>query len=261
VTTGLRFYPAAHRYKLDGEWVPSVTGISKLAGGCEGLIKWAAGSSATYAYDNPALIEQLDRQAYVDLVATEARRQRDLASAAGVEVHRIAQDYLADLPVDVPEHLRGHVEQTVRLIERHDVMALHSEALIGSRSHRYAGRLDVIARLITSERGEHRALIDWKTGRSVWTDVALQLAGYAGADFIVTGTTEEPMPHVDAFYVAHISSTSGELYPVTVDDAVWRYFTHARELFPFSRLRPDDLIGDALDHPEPLPPETREVGW
>jgi hypothetical protein len=261
VTTGLRFYPAAHRYKLDGEWVPSVTGIAKLAGGCEGLIKWAARSSAEYAYDNPLQLEQLDREPYVDLVSTEARRARDKASAAGVEVHRLAQDLLADLPVEVPEHLAGHVEQTVALIERHDVMALHSEALVGSRSHQYAGRLDVIARLITSERGEHRALIDWKTGRTVWTDVALQLAGYAGADFIVTGTTEEPMPRVDAYYVAHISSTSGELYPVTVDDAVWRYFTRARELFPFSKLRPDDLIGDALDHPEPLHDGTNEVGW
>jgi len=260
VSDGLRFLPP-HRYKLDGAYVPSVTGISKLAGGCEGLIRWAASSTAAYAFDRREQLDQLDRQEYVDLVSTEARRQRDAAASAGVEVHKLAQQLMADEPVQVPEHLVGHVRQTVDLIERHDVMSLYSEVMVGSRQHQYAGRLDVIARLITVERGEHVALIDWKTGRSVWTDVQLQLSGYAFADFLVVDGHEVLVPPVDAYYVAHISSTSAELYPVDVDVDTFATFVTARHLYPFSKLKPSDVIGDALQHPPVLLDGTGADVW
>lgn len=249
MTTGLRFYPASHRYKLDGEWVPSVTGISKTGGGCEGLVKWAGEVTAAYAVDHIELAEQLDREAYVQLVSTEARRARDRASSAGVEVHRIAQHLIADEPVEVEPYLMPYAEQARDLIERYDLMALFNESLVGSRQHQYAGRLDTIARLVTAERGEHLALIDWKTGKSFWTDVALQLVGYARADFAVVGNHEEPVPPVDAHYIAHIGPDSAELYPVHVDDETWQTFLAARRLQPFTKLRRDTVIGDALDHP------------
>lgn len=251
MTTGLTFYEKAHRYRLDGQWVPSVTTISKTGGGCEGLIKWSGEVSAGYAYDHNGLAVDLSREAFVTLVSTEARRQRDEASAAGVEVHRLAQLLLADEDVAVPDYLVPHVEGAVRLIEQFDMHALLTECNVGNRAYQYAGRFDLVARLVTARLGEHVALIDWKTGKSVWTDVALQLAGYARAEFADVDGEEMRMPEVDAYYVAHVTADSAELVPVLVDSASWDSFLAARRLLMHTRLRRDDVIGmpeDALEN-------------
>src|SRR4051794_27638407 len=55
---GLKFYPASHRYKLDGEWVPGVTTILNVLNK-PAIAKWAATQVAEYVADNPEAIEHL----------------------------------------------------------------------------------------------------------------------------------------------------------------------------------------------------------
>lgn len=246
----LTFSEPGHRYRLDGHPVPSVSTLSKLGGGCEGLIKWSAEVTAEYSFDHQELAVSLARQAYVDLVATESRRRRDEAARAGVAVHELAQLLLAGEAAQVPDYLVPRVRQAIGLIERHDMHALASEVLVGSRSQGYGGRLDTISNLTTVELGEHLALVDWKTGKSFWTDVAMQLAGYAFADFWVDHTrTEQPMPQLAGFYIAHIKDDSAELYPIQVTEATWQAFRAARRLWEQVRLKRDDVIGPAAEHP------------
>lgn len=248
----LTFSEPGHRYRLDGMSVPSVSTISKLGGGCEGLIKWSAQVTAEYSFDHQELAATLERQAYVDLVATESRRARDEAARAGVAVHELAQLLLAGEEAQVPDYLVPRVRQAISLIERHDMHSLASEVLVGSRSYAYGGRLDTISTITTVERGQHLALIDWKTGKSFWTDVAMQLAGYAFADFWVQpsdGGAEQPMPHLDAFYIAHIKDDSAELYPIQVTADTWRAFQAARRLWEQTKQKRADVVGEALQHP------------
>lgn len=246
----LTFSEPGHRYRLDGEPVPSVSTISKLGGGCEGLIKWSSQVTAEYSFDHQELATSLERQAFVDLVATEARRARDEAARAGVQVHELAQQLLAGQEVQVPDYLVPMVRQAINLIERHDMQAFASEVLVGSRSYSYGGRLDTISSLTTVERGQHTGLVDWKTGKSFWSDVAMQLAGYAYADFWVDSHgTEQPMPQLEAFYIAHIRADSAELYPIVVTPETWQAFRAARRLWEQTRLRRDAVVGPALQHP------------
>lgn len=246
----LTFSEPGHRYRLDGQPVPSVSTISKLGGGCEGLIKWSAEVTAEYSFDHQELAASLARQAYVDLVATESRRRRDEAARAGVAVHELAQQLLAGVAVQVPDYLVPRVRQAITLIERHDMQALASEVLVGSRTVGYGGRLDTISTLTTVELGEHLALVDWKTGKGFWTDVAMQGCGYWRADFWVDHQKQEqPMPPIQAFYIAHIKEDSAELYPIQVTDDTWLAFRAARRLWEQVRLKRDDVIGPALEHP------------
>ena len=248
----LTFTEAGHRYRLDGVPVPSVSTISKLGGGCEGLIGWSAQVAAEYAYDHQELGTTLKRQAYVDLVSTEARRSRDEAARAGVLVHQLAQLLLAGEEAQVPDYLVPRVRQAINLIERHDMHSLCSEVLVGSRSYAYGGRLDTISTITTVELGEHLALVDWKTGRSFWTDAAMQECGYANADFWVDPAdgSERRMPQLAGFYVAHIRDDSAELYPIAVTEQTWQAFRAARRLWDQVRLKRDEVIGAALEHPK-----------
>ena len=256
MSAGLRFV-RPHRYRLDDAWVPSVTGISRTGGGCDGLVRWATGLTAEYAFDNRERLDGLDRAEYLDLVSKASKRRVDAAAQAGVEVHRIASLLLADLEVQVPDDLVPYVRQAVDLIERHDLMPLLVEVIVGSRRHQYAGRLDMITRLITVERGEHLALVDWKTGKSVWSDVALQLAGYAFAEFAVVDDpdaeyVEQPLPLVDAYYVAHVGPNSAELLPIAVDGDTFDAFLASRRRYEFDRIKVDEIVGAAVQHPPVL---------
>jgi hypothetical protein len=150
----------------------------------------------------------------------------------------------------VPAYLVPMVRQAINLIERHDMHSLVSEVLVGSRNQGYGGRLDTISTITTVERGEHLALVDWKTGKSFWSDVAMQLAGYAFADFWVDSYGhEQPMPQLAGFYIAHIRSDSAELYPIEVTEATWQAFRAARRLWDQVRQKRDEIVGPALQHP------------
>ena len=58
MTTGLKFYEASHRYKLDGQWVPGVTTILGVLDK-PAIPKWAASQVAEYVADNPDAVEHL----------------------------------------------------------------------------------------------------------------------------------------------------------------------------------------------------------
>lgn len=236
---------STHIYYLDGKHVPGVTTVVGNVGGGGGLVKWAGECAALYAFDHRDELGTLGREEYVDLVSKAADRTRDEAARAGSDVHTIAHALLGDEPVQVPAHLRGHIDQTIDFLERWGVEDLLAEVMVGNRRYGYAGRLDLIARL----RDGRIWLLDYKTGRSVWRTVALQLAGYRYAEFYVEQSEgeEHELPEVDACGVVHIGSDSWELVPVRAGMDEFRDFVRAVPLHSF--LKRKDLIGSPLERP------------
>lgn len=234
-----------HEYWLDGERVPGVTTAIKGVGGSDGLINWAATSVAEYSYDHRDRLSELTRTEYVDLVSTEARRRRDAAASAGVEVHAIAHALITGAPVQVPDHLAGHINATVDFMERHDVQDIVSECPVGHREQHYAGTLDLIARLSDGRVW----LLDYKTGGSIWLTVALQLAAYRFAEFYVDDDGEHDMPAVDGCGVVKIGPDGWELLPVVAGYDQWTAFLHALRVHQFAKTKVDQLIRPAVDVP------------
>jgi hypothetical protein len=214
---GLRFYPASHRYKLDGEWVPGVTTILGNAIPKPGLTKWAAKSVAAYVASNRETIEHLYGMGELPMVEALKNvpwQDRDEAANKGTAVHDFAERIINGEDVDVPEYLQGHVESCITFLETYDVRPVLVEACVGSRKHRYAGKLDLVAE---STLGGPLSIMDYKTSRSgIYAETAYQLAAYAGAEFYGEGGDEHPMDAlpITTAYGIHIRADGYDVLPL-----------------------------------------------
>ena len=219
--TGLKFYPASHRYKLDGEWVPGVTTILGVLAK-PGLTKWAASSVAEFVADNPETVDNLRDMGRAPMVASLKEvpwQKRDDAAARGTTFHDFAERIARGEEVDVPDSQVPLVESALAFMEDYDIEPVLIEAVVGSREHRYAGKLDLIA---------NDAIWDWKSGKRIYASTAFQLAAYAFAEFYGEAGDEHPMPPVSAAYGVHIRADGYDVYPLAFGPNVFQEFVTIR---------------------------------
>lgn len=225
---GLKFYPASHRYKLDGQWVPGVTTILGKAIPKPALTKWAAKSVAEFVAYNPDTVQNLwaagDRAAIAALKEVPWQ-SRDDAAARGTEVHDLAERYLKGEEIHVPDAILGHVESCAQFISDWQIQPILIEETVGSRQHKYAGKLDLVA----DSKYAPTAIFDWKTTKSgIYFETAFQLNAYAHADFYGEDGNETPMNTVgiqDA-YAVHIRADGYEVVPMEFGPHVFEEFLH-----------------------------------
>ena len=224
----LKFYPASHRYKLDGSWVPGVTtligkGLPKPA-----LPYWSAKMVAEWVADNPGLTEDLKRMGgrgpAVAFLKELPWQKRDEAAIRGTDVHALAERIVHGDEVEVPEHLAAHVQGYVDWLDATNVEPLLTERPCASRQWQYAGTFDLIARIdgVTW-------MLDVKTSSGVYGSMALQLAAYANAEFYLDADdAEQPMPPIDRYGVLHVTEAGTALHylPASANDSTWKDFLH-----------------------------------
>jgi hypothetical protein len=86
----------------------------------------------------------------------------------------------------------------------------------------YAGTLDLVA-----EIGGEVWLLDVKTGKHVFSEVAYQLSAYRFASHYVDAQGEEqPMIKVDRCAVIHVTDKGWSVIPVQADNDVLKGFRH-----------------------------------
>lgn len=233
---GLKFYPAAHRYKLDGQWVPGVTTILGVLNK-PALPKWAAGSVAEYVADNREAVEHLYYAGRGPMVAALKEvpwQRRDDAAARGSTFHDFAERIAKGEEVDVPDEQVGLVESCLAFMDDYgiDETAL-SEVCVGSREHRYAGKVDLIA---------NDAIWDYKSGKRIYASTAYQLSAYANAEFYSDGDggEETPLPKVSEAFGVHIREDGYDVYPLAFGDDVWAEFLHIRAAFDANKRAEGD---------------------
>jgi hypothetical protein len=218
-----------------------------------------------------------------------ADRHRDKAAELGSDVHdeaerfvlahgetladlvwsgATADDLLAELGRGLlPEwddRIGGHMRSFLRFLVDYRPRYIATEATVFNRTQAYAGTLDAIFELefvepeSTSGFSSVRLLTDYKSGRAVYEEVALQLAAYSEAEFIglPDGVTELPLPPIDAGAVLHIKANGdrAKLRLVRIDDPVFRAFLFAREVYRWRT----EIAGTVLLQ-ELEPPATEEV--
>lgn len=243
-----RNHGSGHSYRFDGEKLDGVTtllgdGMRKRA-----LEEWAGNVTADYAIDH---WEVLTEMPYSQRLATlrKARYEvRDAAARRGSEVHRLAEQLVRGIEVAVPDEIAGYVAQAVRFLDEWQVHHLVSESPGCNVELRYAGTLDLI---FTSELFPGRVfLADWKTGKGVYGDTALQLEAYSRFDFLVDEHGSElPMDQygVTDHVVVHVRSDGYSVVGMESGDRVWDTFQAVAECA--RRTRGDELTmlrGDEL---------------
>lgn len=237
-----------YQHPVTGETAWSVTTIMDAALPKPALVGWAARMVAEYAVANHSRLEALLQgvrlqkdgdarlvvsdpsavDAAVDWLKGAPYRDKQRKADIGTAIHQRIEARILGTPMpEPPEELAprlAHFEAFERAFRPEWLL---SEATVWNRTEAYAGTLDWIARI-----GRHVVLGDTKSGKDVYPEVAIQLAAYQRAEFVLMPDgTEEPMPATEGACVLHLTDDGYRLVPVHVTEDTYRTFLHCREMF------------------------------
>lgn len=253
---------------------------------------WAARVVAEFAYDDASNWLGMNRDRAVDYLKREPFRYTADRADLGSAIHATAEAVVIGRPAprfrDPAERqaVANFLDWRNRLQPRFELV----EATVYSRRQRYAGTLDLIVevdfeRLLelatelgyglprewkdaaeANAGGKVTLIGDYKTGgdvgeaKGVYPEVALQLAAYAGADFVgLPGGGEQPLPRIDGAFVLHLGPAGWRMVPVRIGDDVFKAFLYAREVFRWAEQLAPTVLGDAIERFTPVE-ESREAG-
>jgi len=178
--TGLRYYT------WQGKEYPSMTSLLSIAGGVRFPIhQWAITQVVNRAVDNVGDLNRMLTQDDPKVIAaakTWLRRAsteaRDTAADLGSRVHAAATGNLGlgQVSPDIVPYLRQYRNWVD--VMKPDIIAVEQQVFNLTKG--YAGSFDVAARM-----PDHRSVvIDIKTGKGTYPEHALQVCGYALAEFV-----------------------------------------------------------------------------
>lgn len=240
-------------YDWAGERFWSVTTI--LGGGVPkpALLPWGIKAVAEGAVDAvrsgalAPMVEQ-DPDAAVQFLKGLPYAQRDRAANLGTEIHAAIELLAQGRPMpDWPLPVRPHMERFAQFVLDYRPEWLASEATVYSRTQAYAGTLDAICRI-----DGRTLLLDVKTGKGIYPEVALQLAAYRHAEFIgLPDGNEDPMPATDGAVALHLTADECRLIEVETGEHVLHAFLYAREVFRWQEELSKSVIGAEVPMPAP----------
>lgn len=244
-----RNHGRGHSYTIDGNWVPSITGVQHAL--AIDNIYWPAKHAANYAVDHWDALADLKISERRERIEKSAREYVDERGTIGTRVHSFIHALIVHGEIDEPpDELRGYVEAWEAFDADWQPQALLVEQPVYNRTAGYAGTPDLVADLADGRRW----LLDWKTGlKGLWKEIALQLAAARFGEFTVDDAgAEQPFPRVDACAGIEIRGDGTyDMRPVEADAEAFDTFLHLKRAFLFGRTERDRWIGDAL-----LPPST-----
>jgi hypothetical protein len=177
------------------------------------LIGWAAKMSAECAIEDHdiigAMLAKKQKKAALDYVKQARFRDSEGKADRGTIVHAAIEAYIAGKPVDrdavqnaleeklVPEGLwkatYKMIDGVMEFLFDYEPEVIWSEATVYSRKYEYAGTADLIARVRIGD-SILPAVLDVKTGKSIYNETAMQLTAYARGDFVgLDDGTEKPL--------------------------------------------------------------------
>lgn len=245
MTSRLTYQERAHRYSVNGERVPSVTGITGVLDK-PGLPWAAARETALWALHNRELVDQLGADAWLRTANGVHRDVWNAKRDRGTDLHASADALVTTGYVDVPEEQRALVESAADFLDRWDVKPIFNETPVFSLEHKYAGRPDLIAELSDGNTW----LLDFKTGSGVYPEMALQLAGYRYADYLVAYGDDVVMPNVDRCAIVHVQEAGWDLVPLEVDRETFGTFLACQAVYVWKQRPVQSVVLPPVPVPE-----------
>lgn len=259
------------RYYIHPETGEKAIGVTSAIGVMDKtpLRYWGQRLVAEFAVENAGIVAQklldartardydLAVKACSDWLKGQPTRVTKRSADDGTAVHEICERLANGLPAGhVHPELSGFVDSFNRFLERYQPEFLHTEATIWNDDLNYAGSLDGIA-IIEGDT----CLLDYKTGKGIYADIALQLTAYRNATTIFelddpvgrVSEVAEPtlrkveLPHIDGGLAVHLRPhpEKSSITPVSVDDdEVMEVFKHLLGV----RRWQTDISGRVLGH-------------
>jgi hypothetical protein len=227
------------------------------------LAYWQAKMVAELAVDSLDFVERMaerDRAGAVDYLKGAANRYTKSRSKVGSDAHDLFERMIRGERI-------GRVHPDMTPYHRHfaeflDVVQpelVRAEDVAWSDEHRYAGSFDAVLRLRLGEDGtpdpageSALLMVDWKTSKATYPDVALQMSAYANAEFIISPDgSRTPMPSFDGAGVLHITEDQWAFKPVRIAQEngqpdVFAHFLHLRQTFDWVNDVSKRVLGDPI---------------
>jgi hypothetical protein len=249
-----RQYGSGHSYTLDG--IPKIKGVTTMMRGLKGPPEsYFTETTAGYAVDHWDELAALPPSERLKEIASATKKRFTAAGARGTEVHKLAERLARGDQVEVPDHIRGHVEACVQFMDDYQLEVDLTEPALFSRKHQYAGSADLFGTVVKPMTSQRIAILgDWKTSASgPWGSMAFQLAGYRYADFYKpnghAADPEVPVPDVDECWIIWLRADGYDVSPMEVTPAVHRQLLYIDQC----RLADEECRNykhDSLPHPE-----------
>ncbi|MFC9739168.1 hypothetical protein ACFVKC_14780 [Streptomyces noursei] len=224
------------------------------------LMYWAAKMAAELAVDSLPFVAQMaerDRQGAIDYLKGASRRYTKMRADVGSDAHDLFErlirgEYVGMVHPDLEPYRRNFIA----FLEAVNPRLERAEDVAWSDEHGYAGSFDAVLTVWLDDDGKptpdrsgepHLLMVDWKTSKDTYADVALQMSAYTFADRIISPDgTSEPMPEFDGAAVLHITPEQWAFKPVRVDRDVFAFFLALRKVFTWDREVSKSVIGRAI---------------
>lgn len=172
-----KFYPASHRYYVNGKPKTGVTTYLGIVDKSRPLITWATELYRDYLLSVSAEGEITEAHIFEGAVLHEERKQA--AAAIGDEVHSWVEKYIKGETPEMPESREAQIGVSAFLdwASEHKVEFLSSERVVYSKKHDFIGKMDIEAMV-----NGKLCLIDIKTSNGLYNTYGMQTAAYVRAD-------------------------------------------------------------------------------
>ena len=202
-----RYYPIETKQGIME--LPSVTTILRVANK-EGLNVWRAKAGWE-------LSEQISEE----------------TAEIGKQIHSYVAGFIKSIAIPILEwrQLSDEIKNGVRAYERFRLqtgfVGLAAEAIVYSLKYQYAGTLDAVGTI-----GDHRVLVDFKTGEHFYPSMFAQVTAYYKAHCEMT---EKDFPRIKELLVVNLNRNTGvpDIHQFKVKDIqpYWNYFKACLRLF------------------------------
>lgn len=207
------------------------------------LGKWKAKQAAEYAighWFDAEFIERVvtDPTGVIDEIAKASDRTADGASDIGNDVHAWVECYIKGETWDGPEPPHAAFFKAWEAVYKPKYVMC--ESTVYNRSEGYAGTMDIMAVV-----EEQNTIIDVKTGKAIYPEVALQLCAYKNGEFVGVDNKEFAVPMVTAGAALHLRPRSYKYIPVRVDNEVWQSFRYIKEAYRWQQYTSKTVLNSS----------------
>ncbi|MGW2267291.1 hypothetical protein [Streptomyces koyangensis] len=249
------------RFYVDPTTAAKYPGVTSVVGMLPKpfLVHWAARMAAEAAVGNlPAVaaIAERDEAGAIDYVRNAHMRYTKSRANLGSAAHDLFERMIrGEIIGRVHPDLEPYRTAFAEFLDAVRPELVRAEDVAWSDEHEYAGSFDAILRVRLGEDGKpdhdngtwHLLIVDWKTSKSAYADVALQMSAYANADRLISPDGEsEPMPEFDGAAVLHITPDGWVFKPVRIDAEIFGIFLTLRDVFRWDRELSKTVFGKPI---------------
>ena len=202
-----------HKFLIDGNWVPSVTSITKIVDKSAALVPWAVRLAKEYLIDklvnNKVKIGHDELLGIIEQACLQHKIKKEAAADAGTLVHQWVEDFTTGKNPKMPTDpkVKNGVVAFLGWADSLKIKFLEAEKVIYSRKYNFAGVCDAIAQI-----GKDLVLLDYKTSSGVYPEMWLQVAAYQLA------YTEETGKEIKYRVIARFDKMDGSFEHVELND-------------------------------------------